>query len=200
MVDGKIVFCYLGDHHFDNEINSFVPCATTLPSVHSQVVLKKVENIVQEIISKLDFKFGAINVEARIDKHGQVFILEIGPRNGGHLVPHFERYASGFDMIKYTVEVALGHQISIKEINKEGFFALYALHTKNEGLFSRVKYHKQISQYILEKHIIKTEGDEIKTFNGVNNSIGFLIFQFPTVKKMETIINNMKEYIEIELN
>lgn len=200
LVDGKMVFCYLGDTHYDLSINTFIPCATTLPSIHAASVLDKVQDTVQQILTKLNFKQGAVNIEARIDKNDNVFIIEIGPRNGGHIVPQFERHASGFDMIKNTVEVFLGHNISIKKIKKEGFFALYAIHTNLEGSFKKVTYKKQIHSYILEKHIIKNKGDIVKSFSGVNNAVGFIILKFPTFQIMEYIVSNMSEFIEVEFN
>src|SRR5690606_36413617 len=68
VVDGKLVFCYLGDHHYDIEVNPFVPYSTTWPSREDSGILQKVEADVQEIISAVEFENGPINIEARIYK------------------------------------------------------------------------------------------------------------------------------------
>ena len=199
VVGKKLVFCYLGDHHFDTNINTFVPCATTLPSLHAKKVIEKVENEVQKVIENIGFKQGAINIEARINKNDEVFIMEIGPRNGGHIVPQLARYAGGLDMIKNTVEIALGNPVDLSTIAKKGFFAVYALPSEKTGKLAGIKISDYLNPLIIEKHIIKNSGEKIKPFTGINNTIGFFIFNFKNENQMHRLFSNINKYISVDL-
>src|SRR5690606_20150308 len=53
--DGKLVFCYLGDHHYDVPVNAFVPYSTTWPSRESADVLEQVRQEVQKVITFVGF-------------------------------------------------------------------------------------------------------------------------------------------------
>src|SRR5690554_4214740 len=43
VLDGQLVFCYLGDHHYDVPVNAFVPYSTTWPSIEPEAIIAEVE-------------------------------------------------------------------------------------------------------------------------------------------------------------
>ena len=49
--NGKIEFIYLGDHHYDSNINNLVPISTTFPSSHSKDSIAAVVDEVQRFIT-----------------------------------------------------------------------------------------------------------------------------------------------------
>src|SRR5690606_12150987 len=68
VLNGKLVFSYLGDHHYNIAVNPFVPYSTTWPSRQAQQFVDAVVTEVQRVLSLLEFKNGGINIEARIYK------------------------------------------------------------------------------------------------------------------------------------
>ncbi len=197
--EGKLCFCYLGDHHFDEKVNPFVPYSTTLPSVHSLDVMNRIELELQRLFDLLDIKQGAFNVEVRIDENDRIFLMEIGPRNGGNLVPQLEEYASGFNMVNATIEAAMGEKISVNTISKKGFFAYYVLHSDRDGIFKDIKLAPELYENILEKHIFKNTGDLVQSFQGSNASIGVLLLQFSSMEEMIEMIEGSAKYIQVKL-
>ncbi|WP_461642045.1 ATP-grasp domain-containing protein [Labilibaculum euxinus] len=196
---GKICFCYLGDHHFDEKVNPFVPYSTTLPSIHSTAVLSRIELELQRLFDLLAIKQGAFNIEVRIDEDDRIFLMEVGPRNGGNLVPQLEQYASGFNMVNATVEAAMGKKIIVDHIHKEGFFAYYVLHSDRDGPLKEITISPDLTENILEKHIFKNIGDSVISFQGSNATIGVLLLQFSSEDEMYEKIDNSEKYIQIEL-
>ncbi|MBN2598110.1 MAG: ATP-grasp domain-containing protein [Marinifilaceae bacterium] len=196
---GKICFCYLGDHHFDEKVNPFVPYSTTLPSIHSAAILSRIESELQRLFDLLEIKQGAFNIEVRIDEDDRIFLMEIGPRNGGNLVPQLEQYASGFNMVNATVEATMGKTITVDHIHKEGFFAYYVLHSDRDGILKEINISPDLAENILEKHIFKNIGDSVISFQGSNATIGVLLLQFSSRDEMYEKIDNSEKYIQIEL-
>ncbi|BAX78901.1 ATP-grasp domain-containing protein [Labilibaculum antarcticum] len=197
--EGKLFFSYLGDHHYDEKVNPFVPYSTTLPSVHSSDIMSRIESELQRLFNLLDIKHGAFNIEVRIDEDDRIFLMEIGPRNGGNLVPQLEEYASGFNMVNATLGAAMGEKISVNTICKKGFFAYYVLHSDRDGILKEIKIAPELYENILEKHIFKNTGDSVQSFQGSNASIGVLLFQFSSMDEMIETIDNSAKYIQIEL-
>ena len=96
-------FSCLGDHIYNSTINPFNPTGTTWPTKIDKNVVNTIEKEIAEIIHKTGFKNGPINIEARITKNGTPYVMEIGPRNGGHFVPQAIEYPYRFNMVKNLI-------------------------------------------------------------------------------------------------
>jgi biotin carboxylase len=199
VVDGEIKFCYLGDHHYNLNINPFVPYSTTLPSIHSIDTLEKVEKEIQNLVSLMCIKQGAFNIEARIGFNGKLYLMEVGPRNGGNLVPQLEYYASGYDMISGSVDIAVKKEINHVEINKKGYFAYYVLHSEYDGILENIEISDTLNENIMEKHEFITFGKRVKAFNGSNATLGILLLKFSSMQEMQEKILNMDKYVKVNL-
>lgn len=57
-------------------------------------------------------KTSAYNIEAIVDENDTVYILELGPRNGGSYIPQLIKYATGVDLVDYTIRAAMGEDCS----------------------------------------------------------------------------------------
>ena len=65
----------------------------------------KVDDELQRLITALGMKTSAYNIEVILDKDDVPYILELGPRNGGSYIPQLIQYATGVDLIDYTLKV-----------------------------------------------------------------------------------------------
>ena len=80
-------------------------------------------------------KTGAYNFDIRIDKDYNVYLMEIGPRNGGNMIPQVIEYTTGVNLVQYTIKAAMGEDCSdIKMKDTNGYWAYYALHSEKEGI------------------------------------------------------------------
>ncbi|RUT77870.1 ATP-grasp domain-containing protein [Ancylomarina longa] len=197
VMNGKVIFCYLGDHHYNERVNYFVPYSTTLPSEHDNFVLQEIENEFQRLIELLQIKQGAFNIEARVNNNGDIFLMEVGPRNGGNLVPQLEKYASSFDMVQATVEVAMGNYEFETPIQKRGFYAYCVIHSDIDGVLKEIQFSKNIDKNIVEKHVFKNPGDMVISFQGSDATIGVLLLKFATRKEMINKIEGFENHIKV---
>lgn len=196
VVDGKLIFCFLGDHIYNCQSNPYNPVGTLWPSKQPFNVIKKIELDVANIIMGCGFKNGSINIEARVNSNGSHYIMEIGPRSGGHFVPQAIQYATGFDMVKSTLDIYEGNIINVPE-RAESFTAYYAIHSDFEGKLNRISIDSKLKPFIMEYHQYVLLGEEVKPFTGANAAIGIILMKFNKRKEMEYIIGNMKKLISI---
>ncbi len=112
VVDGQLVFSLLGDHLYQSEANPFNPTGTSWPSTQPGDVIRRTNRQVQQIITASGYQNGPINIEARINAAGELYIMEVGPRNGGHFVPQAIAYASGFNLVDAALEVMNGSRVA----------------------------------------------------------------------------------------
>lgn len=199
VVDGELVFTYLGDHHYNRKINPFVPYSTTWPTNQSEATLHAVERELRRAIKLSGFRNGAVNIEVRITNNGKIFIMEIGPRSGGNFVPQVINYATKFDMVSASLDVIEGKEIQYQN-NKNGYAAYYVIHTEFDGILRDLSLKKQILPFVKEFHQYIQAGEKVKSFQGANAAIGVLLLSFSNREEMNTYINHMGEYINLAID
>ena len=198
VLDGKLAFCALGDHLYSTGLNPFNPCGTLWPTRISDSYLARIKNDVEKIIIASGFKSGPVNIEARINQEGKPYIMEIGPRNGGHFVPQAIQYATGFNMVEATLDMLCNNEVIIP--SDLGYYSTYyALHSNVSGILSEISLSKEITPYIKEFHQYRFPGDKINLFSGSNEALGVLLLQFKTRNEMESIVSNVNQLITMKV-
>ena len=197
VVDGKLVFCYLGDHHYNIRVNPFVPYSTTWPSKVDPYYLNRVEDDVQKIISMINFDNGPVNIEARIFKE-KVYIMEIGPRSGGNFVPQVLKWITNFDMVHAALAQFLNQPIIVTEIEK-GIGANYVIHSDKDGNLKSVLIDDILKKYIKELHIYIKEGDPVKSYQGSNAAIGILLLKFDSIITRDSIMKDIHNLVVVNV-
>lgn len=198
VVDGELIFHYLGDHHYDIQINPFVPYSTTWPSIKGNNIITKVEKEIKRAIQLSGFKNGAVNIEVRVSEIGEIFIMEIGPRSGGNFVPQVINYATRFDMIFATLDLFENKNIKVNNI-QNNCAAYYVLHTDKDGILKSISLKDEIKIHIKEFHQYIHPGEKVYSFQGANAAIGVLLLLFSSQEEMDYYIDNMNKFVEIQL-
>ena len=200
VLDGKLVFVGLLNSHRNRKLYPFIPIGTSYPIEIDEIQKKEVITTLQKVIELLKLKSGALNLEIMYDKHGKLYIIEIGPRNGGNLIPDFLKMIHGIDMIRATVEVALGNDVLDLKIHpNDGYYATYVLQTPKQGILANITFDDRIKNNITNQVLYKVIGEEVGVFNGSNKAIGIIFLEFCDAKDMHEKINQMDQLIYIEL-
>ncbi len=200
--NGKVVFLYLGDHHFDESINNLVPYSTTYPTEHSKEIVEQCKEQIQMFISKVGFMNGGFNVELRVSKKdGKAYIIDIGARNGGNFTPKVIEYATGFNFLDRAIKVALGESLKdIKITDKISNFVSYLiLHSKKTGVLNNCILSPELEKRIIEKHIYVKPGDKVESFLGANAALGVLIMKYESREVMNEIVDNFESLYSAEV-
>ena len=200
-VDGKLVFRCFANEHFSNKAASpYVPIGESFPYDMTKEVHEKVHAEIQRLLTLLDMKTQAYNFDIRIDKDYNVYLMEVGPRNGGNMIAQVIEKATGIPFVEYMLKAAMGEDCSdLKMVEPEGFWSCYILHTLKEGNFKRIQYTDEIKKNIVEEHIHVKEGEKLIPFTGSNGTVGVLILRYDSMEEMLHKMDNMYDYITVEV-
>ncbi len=201
-VDGKLVFRYFANDHFNPKcVNPFVPISASFPYNMPESIHNKLHSEIQRLLSALDMKTCTYNFDARIDSDYNVYLMEVAPRDGGNYIPQIIKYATGIDLVEYSVRAAMGEYLTIPEnIVPEGYWAYYAVHSLRDGVLDHVEFADGIEEkHIVENHIIRKPGDEIKAFTGANSTLGCLLMKFDSMEQMLDMMDNSEKWIKVVL-
>lgn len=194
---GKLVFRCWADEHFDKLCNGLVPIGQTFPTSHPVELLEVAHKETQRLLNLLDMRVGALNFDFVFDREGKFYFLELGPRNGGCLIPEVIRYATDIDLIKYTVDIALGVPISNLQMRPtDGFWSSYMVHSLNNGVFKKLWISERLKKKIIEQDIWVKPGDRVEKYLGSNHTLGTMILRFDSMAEMLNMIENM----ELDIN
>lgn len=200
LVDGKLVFASYTNTHFDKSCNPLVPVGGSLPSVYQKPFLDKFHDELQRLLTLLKMKTGAINHEFQFDQNNNILVIEAGARNGGNLIPELVYHATGVDMVKYTVDAALGKDVSsLKMKEPEGFYAYYVLHALQDGIVEDIWFSDEIRKNIIQESIYIKKGDKVRQFKGSDRTLGIFIMKFFSEQEMIEKMDQMNEYIQVEI-
>lgn len=201
IVDGKLAFYCWADEHFDKLCNGLVPIGQTFPTSHSKTLLQEAYRETQRLLSLLKMKTGALNFDFLFSEDGKFYFLELGPRNGGCLIPEVIRYATGVDLIKATVDAALGLDCSyIQQVPIKGFWSSYMVHSLKTGFFKQLNISERAQKMIVEKSIYVVENDPVKKYSGSHDTLGMMILKYPNKDTMLDVIDNMERDIFVFVN
>ena len=191
VVDGKLVFRCFGNEHFNE--GGVVPIGESFPSILPDETQQRIHDEIQRLIDCAGLRIGALNFDIILDKNDKIYLMEVGPRNGGNLIPEAIKYATGVDLVKYTVDAALGMDCSdLKMAPVTGAWATYILHSDRNGILKMVYPslgYKDFDQFygIME---LKKPGDKIEKFSGSNESIAAMIISSGSI---ESIMDRIEE-------
>ena len=143
----------------------------------------------------------ALNFDFLFSEDGKFYFLELGPRNGGCLIPEVIRYATGVDLIKATVDAALGLDCSyIQQVPIKGFWSSYMVHSLKTGFFKQLNISERAQKMIVEKSIYVVENDPVKKYSGSHDTLGMMILKYPNKDTMLDMIDNMERDIFVFVN
>lgn len=200
MSDGEIIFWVWGDQRQDPVCHEHAPIAISFPSQLDQSIQLKAKSVVENILSKLNFRTGAFNVEYLVDEHENIWIIEIGPRNGGNLIPEVIHLSTGANMIEWTVEAALGNQIpKFSQIENFQFASSYLIHAQSDGVYDGLYIDRRIEKKIFKKDIFVKKGAHISRYDGSNTTLGTMILQFESALEMEWMMDRIEDLIKVKV-
>ena len=200
VMNKRLVFRCWGDEHFNKKLNGLITIGPSLPSIHSEEKFKKVHKETQRIINLLGIKNGALNFDFIFDKDDNLYFLEIAPRNGGGLLAEIIKKSTNVDLIKYTVDTALGLRLKKLSMKKcKGYWSSYMLHSLKNGIYKNLFISNKIKSKLIKSEIFVKKGDRIKKYGNSQHILGNLILKFKNQKEMLKLYDNPEKHIRVNL-
>lgn len=201
-VEGELRFrCFANGHFEADGTNPYVPVGESFPYNMPEEIQQKIHEEIQRALSLLGMQTNAYNLEIRIDEELNVYLMEIGPRNGGNLIPQVTRYATGVDMVEYTIRSAMGESCeALKQVCPKGYWASYMIHSKSGGRLKEVRVEPGFKQKnIVEYQMMFQPGDMVEPFTGSNGILGTMILRFDSMEEMLQKMDHMEQWVSVVL-
>ena len=199
IVDGKVRMWGLLNCHRDGEVNPLVPVGKSYPLALEPDDEAAVRETLQRMVDKLGIRCGAMNVELIVDHAGRVWPIDVGPRNGGNMIPELLGYIFKVDVVELTVRAAMGQTVALDAADGERYYATHNLHSNRNGVFAGIDFSQELEPYILRKSIYKQPGDPVEYFDNAAKALGIVFLKFPDQEPMDRLLGQINAHIAIRL-
>lgn len=199
VADGKVVMWGLLNCHRDPAANPLVPVGKSYPLELSADDLQTVKHTLQELVDKLHIRMGAMNVELVVDHAGKVWPIDIGPRNGGNMIPDLLGHIFGLDVVEMSVRAAMG-ETELPQIGDAVFcYATHNLHSVEDGVYEDIEFSTALEELIIQKCLYKRSGDKVEFFDNAAKALGIIFMKFESKEQMMEFLPNISKHIKIKL-
>lgn len=199
-VDGKLVFYSFGNEYYSNKAEKdFAPLGECWPSLMPKNVIDNLVSELQRLISLLKMKTTAYNVEGIWGEDGKIYILEMGARSGGSLIPQITTKTTGVDMVPYVIKGALGENCSdLKMMPEHGYWSNYMVNSKKTGTYAGICYDSVFEKNNLVDFVTDIKiGDNVHVFRDAEDAIGTLIVKYSSQEQMFDMIGNLDKFVHV---
>lgn len=200
-VDGKIVFHCLGNEFYSKTVDKdFAPLGECWPFSKDKRIIDNLMGDIQRLITTLGMKSTAYNVEAIVGEDDKIYLIELGARAGGSLIPQLVEYVTGVNYVPFVIKAAVGDDCSsLKMAEAKGCWSNYMVHPNVTGQFVSIEFDKMLQDHIAHWAPDVKVGEKIHKFRGAQDCIGELILKYDNIEQMNEIIDNMDKYVQIKV-
>ena len=151
----------------------FVELGHHEPSQLDNSILERIYKIIPSLLSALNFTNGASHTEMKINRNGEIALIEVNPRGGGDEISNtLVALSSGKDYLRGMIEVALGTFEKPYIIHRPQYAGIYFLCEQTRQMLDFFK-NADNQSWLLEKRV----DDSILTnATGNYNRNGYLIY------------------------
>lgn len=199
VLDGKIVLWGLMNCHRDNTVNPLVPVGKSFPVLLDKEDMDRIHVTLESFVNKIGYKNGSMNVELIIDEQNRVYLIDMGPRSGGNMIPDILSDIFDVDIVEMSILCAMGEKIKCKRMHPKGYYATQNLHSNKSGIYEKITFDSDIEKYIYRKVLYKEAGDKVEYFDNATKCLGIIFMKFDSQEEMKKMIENIKECIHVNL-
>ena len=199
-VEGKLVFHCFGNEYYSSKVSKdFAPLGECWPFLMDDSIVSRLYSDLQRLISLLGMKSTAYNVEAIVDKDDNIYILELGARSGGSLIPQITEYTTGVNLVTYVIKAAMGEDCSDLHMEfPKGCWSNYMVHANETGKYVGTVFEDGFKKNNLMEFVTDIKkGDQVHKFRDAQDALGTLIIKYEDTKQMLDMICNMDNFVRV---
>lgn len=198
MIDSKLAFWGICDQHHDLSCSLYAPTGHSFPPTQEISTQIKARAQIERLLNLLHMHMGAYNIEYIVSEDNEVYIMEIGPRNGGNWITDAIKNATGVDLAAYTVRQAVGDPCdTLFQREPQVCSSSYIVHSTKDGVFREIRIDPEIEKHMVKQYITVKPGDTVKRFKNASCGIGAMIFNYADAKELCDKIDHMNDYVQV---
>lgn len=177
--------------------DKFVIYRTIYPADVSDNIYKQIEDVAQRIAEAFALKDSPMLIQL-IDKGDSISVIEFCARTGGGDKFRLIKKASGFDVIKAAVDLALGEKPHV-EFNRSEKFIVDEFLYCNKGIFDKLDGFDEMLRKgnITEYYQLKQKGAEIKEIASSGDRIAYFTIEADSKEELSEKYKEINDSVKV---
>ena len=176
-----------------------VPQTSSFPLIIEEVRLNEIKNAIFKIFADLGIVFGEYNLEMFFNKKGELFIIEINPRQGGNNLPTSVKRHCGIDYSKLLVSLAVGdesyyNQIATSEA-ENNYYTAHIVFNHKKGTYKKINISNEIKDYVVEIKELKKKNEKLDIAKNATDAIAYVYLNFGSYEVQKKYDMCLEDYI-----
>lgn len=181
--------------------NPYTPAAYAMPASMPGWAQGELVSELQRLSDLLGLRDGVFNIETRVATDGRPYIMEMSPRGGGNRLCEMLRHASGVDLIRASVQAALGMDVEgVGMPEYRGVWYQEMLHSSEGGTFEGMRYAPGFREaHVAEEQLWVERGDRVEAFTAANHAFGSVFLRFDSRDELASFLSSKGELMAAEV-
>ena len=182
-----------------------IPAIHSCPLIVTQEQQEAIKNTITKIVDGAGLTFGGFNIEMYFTRSGELFVIELNPRQGGKRLPEFVKKHNGIDFYRLLVSLAVGNQSYYNEISssefvfKNNYVTKYMVFSPIDGVYSGLYISKDISSFITSVKELKSCGTIVRHAQNAYDAIAMIDLCFDDYHQQRFFVDNIERYVYPEV-
>lgn len=174
-----------------------IPMTYIFPAILTQDELSIIKKSITKLFKEAGVRYGEYNIEMYFTAKGDLFIIEVNPRQGGHRITQLIKEHTAIDFNKLLVTTAVGdnsyYSTASTLVMGENFLTHHVVFSNFSGVLERIELHPFIKDYVTGIEIQKKARSNINQRHNGTDYIAYVALRFPD---RETQLACSREQIE----
>lgn len=201
-IDGVFRCVSFSAQKFDRKsATPYVPSAYQMPSSISDEAQLELKSELQRLADLMGLRSGIYNIETRVATDGTPYIMEVSPRGGGNRLAEMLTQASGEDLIRATVQAALGLPIDVVgEPEYDGIWYQEMLRSDVEAKFGDIWFDNSFYRdHVRDVQLWIDKGDPVFPFSSANYAFGSVFMRFEDQSSLNRYLEKPESYMQVRV-
>lgn len=160
-----------------------IPMTYVFPAILTPEELSIIRTSVHCCLKNAGIRHGEYNVEMYFTAKGELFIIEINPRQGGHRITQMIKEHTGVDFNRLLVTTAVGDNDYYASVRNSApgrnFLTHHVVFSDSSGTLEKIELHAHIKKYVTGVELHKDVGSKVSQRHNATDYIAYVAFQFP---------------------
>lgn len=176
-----------------------IPMTNIFPARLCDEKQRLIRTAVEKLLKTAGIRHGEYNVETYFTKRGEVFVIEMNPRQAGDNIPEMIQKSCGVDLTRLLVSTAvndLRYYETLKSFQRTGnLIVLHPVFSKKDGVYDGVYIDGKVQEYVVSETECMHVGDRVEKSVNAGQVIAYVVLQFSDQETQFRYAENMEQYI-----
>ena len=181
-----------------------IPMAKVLPPDLSQERMHRIKNDVNSLLRASGVSLGEFNVETYFSDRGELFVIEINPRQAGNDIPKLILEHTGVDLTKLLVTLTVGdftyynHLKNYRRINR--LITLQVVFCEQDGVYRGLQIDERIRPFVRWIREFVKPGDRVYDARNATDAVAYVDLEFDTTEQQNYFTRRIEEVIRAKVD